>query len=118
MQSNCNPIPVPSLLSQRIQHTSLQRQCHVVSTLTSCLSTVSFSADLHHGGFCLGGSGEGLDRCILALRQGQLEKMLHAQAPEPLLRDGAAGRWSRLKIATNVVGVICSPRPRGPPWSV
>jgi len=30
----------------------------------------------------------------------------------------SAGRWSRLKIATNVVRVICSPRPRGPPWSV
>ena len=59
MQSNCKPIPVPGLLSQRIQHISLQRQCHVVSTLTSCLSTVSFSADLHHGGFCLGGVGGG-----------------------------------------------------------
>ena len=56
-----------------------------------------------------------MDRCRLALRQGQLEKMPHAQPPEPLLRDGAAGRWSRLKIATNVVGVICSPDPREPP---
>jgi hypothetical protein len=36
-------------------------------------------------------------------------------SPEPLLRDGAAVRWSRLKIATNVVGVICSPEPREPP---
>jgi hypothetical protein len=37
------PDPVPSLLSKRIQHTSLQRvprQCRV-STLTSCLSTAS-----------------------------------------------------------------------------
>ena len=56
-----------------------------------------------------------MDRRILALRQGQLEKMPHAQPLEPLLRDGAAGRWSRLKIATNVVGVICSPEPRAPP---
>jgi hypothetical protein len=36
-------------------------------------------------------------------------------APEPPLRDGAAVRWSRPKIATNVVGVICSPEPREPP---
>jgi hypothetical protein len=36
-------------------------------------------------------------------------------ALEPPLRDGAAGRWSRLKIATNVVGVIYSPEPRGAP---
>jgi hypothetical protein len=35
--------------------------------------------------------------------------------PELLLRDGAVGRWSRLKIATNVVGVICLPEPRKPP---
>jgi hypothetical protein len=41
--------------------------------------------------------------------------MPHAQPPEPLLRDGVAGRWSRLKIATNVVGVIYSPEPREPP---
>ena len=54
-----------------------------------------------------------MDRRILALRQGQLEKMPHAQ-PKPPLRDGAAVRWSRLKIATNVVGVICSPEPREP----
>jgi hypothetical protein len=30
------------------------------------------------------------------------------------LRDGAAVHWSRLRIATNVVGVICSPKPRQP----
>jgi len=35
-------------------------------------------------------------------------------SPEHPLRDGAAVRWSRLKIATNVVGVICSPEPREP----
>jgi hypothetical protein len=48
--------------------------------LTSCLSTASFSADLHHGGVCL---GEGLDRRILTLRQDQLEKMPHAQPRAP-----------------------------------
>ena len=84
--------------------------------LTSYLSTAPFSADLHHGGFYLGGSREGLNRRILALRQGQLEKMPHAEPPpDPLLRDGVAGRWSRLEIATNVVGVICSPESREPP---
>jgi hypothetical protein len=35
-------------------------------------------------------------------------------SPEPLLRDGAAVLWSRLKIATNVVGVICLPESREP----
>jgi hypothetical protein len=35
-------------------------------------------------------------------------------SPELLLRDGAAVRWSRLKMAANVVGVIYSPEPRGP----
>jgi hypothetical protein len=34
-----------------------------------------------------------------------------AQAP---LRDGVAVHWSRLKIANNVVGVICSSKPRQP----
>jgi hypothetical protein len=36
-------------------------------------------------------------------------------SPEPPLRDSAAVRWSKLKIATNVVGVICSSEPREPP---
>jgi hypothetical protein len=36
-------------------------------------------------------------------------------ARSPPLRDGVAGHWSRLKIATNVVGVIYSPEPREPP---
>ena len=54
-----------------------------------------------------------MDRRILALRQGQLEKMPHAQPKAPL-RGGAAVRWSRLKIATNMVGVICLPEPREP----
>jgi hypothetical protein len=110
----CSPAAtrsVPSLLSKRIQPTSLQRvpRQRRVSTLTSCLSTASFFADLHHGGFCLGGKGEGLDRRRLALRQGQLEGNAACSAPEPLLGDGAAVRWSRPKIATNVgSGVICS----------
>jgi hypothetical protein len=55
-----------------------------------------------------------LDGRILVLRQGQLEKMPYTQLESPL-RDGAAVRWSRLKIATNVVGVICSSEPRKPP---
>jgi hypothetical protein len=48
--------PIRSKPPKRIQYTSLQRvpRQHHVSTLTSYLSTASFFADLHHGGFCLG----------------------------------------------------------------
>jgi hypothetical protein len=104
----CNPIR--SKPPRRIQNTSLQRvpRQRRVSMLSSCLSTASFFADLHHGGFCLGGRVR-----ILALRQGQLDAawIPHAQ-PELPPRSGAAVRWNRLKIAANVVGVICSPEPR------
>ena len=52
----------------------------------------------------------------LALRQGQLEKCRMLSPQSPCLETGAAVRWSRLKIATNVgSGVICSPEPRQPP---
>ena len=50
-----------------------------------------------------------MNRRILTL-QGQLEKQRILRL-EPPLRDGAAVRWSRLKITTNVVGVICSLEP-------
>jgi hypothetical protein len=40
-------------------------------------------------------------------------------SPEPPLGDGAAVRWSRFKIATNVVGRhLLTPEPRQPPGSV
>jgi hypothetical protein len=108
----CSPTvtrSVPSLLNESSTPPSNVPRQRRVSALTSCLSTASFFADLHQAGFVSGR----LDRRILALRQGQLEKMPHAQ-PEPPLRDGTAVRWNRLKIATNVVGVICSPEPREP----
>ena len=110
MQSNCNPLR--SKPPERIQHTSLQRvpRQRRVSTLTSCLSTASFFADLHHGGVCLGG-GFGLAHIGTATRPIGENAACSARAP---LRDGAAVRWSRLKIATNVVGVICSSEPRQP----
>ena len=55
-----------------------------------------------------------MDRRILALRQGQLGKMPHAQPEPPRLETAQQVHWSRLKIATNVVGVICSSKPRQP----
>jgi hypothetical protein len=110
MQSNCNR-SVPSLLNESC--TTLQRvpRRRRVNALTGYLSTASFFADLYHGGFF--SPGQGLDRRILALRQNQLGKMPHAQ-PGSRLETAQQVHWSRLKIVTNVVGVICSSKPRQP----
>src|SRR5256885_15349499 len=108
MQSNCNPIR--SKPPKRIQPTSLQRvpRQRRVSTLTSCLSTASFYADLHHGRGLV--SGEGVWTGAYWHCDKANWRKCRMPSPEPPLRDGAAVRWSRFKIATNVgSGVTCSP---------
>jgi len=108
----CSPTvtrSVPSLLNESSTPPSnVPRQRHV-SALTSCLSTASFFADLHQAGFVSGGFGPA--HIGAATRPIGENAACSARAP---LRDGTAVRWNRLKIATNVVGVICSPEPREP----
>jgi len=79
--------------------------------LTGCLSTASFTADLHHGGVYLGGR---LGPAHIGTATKPIGKNAACSAPKPPLRDGAAVRWSRLEIAINVVSVICSSKPREP----
>src|SRR5947208_2308194 len=114
MQSNCNPIR--SKPAKRIQPTSLQRvpRQRRVSTLTSCLSTASFFADLHHGGVWAPGEGVGTGAYWHCDKANW--RKCRMPSPEPPLGDGAAVRWSRFKIATNVVGRhLLTPEPRQPP---
>jgi hypothetical protein len=49
---------VPGLLNESSTPPSNVFHDNAASTLTSCLSTASFFTDLHHGGFCLGGSSK------------------------------------------------------------
>src|SRR5256885_14170462 len=113
MQSSCNPIR--SKPPKRSQHPSLRRvpRQRRVSTLTSCLGTASFFTDLHHGG--VGGRGRVGTRAYWHCEKANWKKR-RILSLQPPLGDGAAVRWSRLKIATNVGSdVTCSPQPRKPP---
>jgi hypothetical protein len=100
MQFSCNPIHFKP--PKRIQHISLQRvprQRHV-SMLTSCLSTASFFADLHHGGF--GPRGRVWTGAYWHCDKADWRKCCMPSSERPL-GDGVAVHWSRLNIATNVV---------------
>jgi hypothetical protein len=110
MQFNCDPLR--SKPPERILYTSLQRvpRRRRVSTLAGYLSTASFFADLHHAGFISGGR-------FRPAHIGTATKQIGENAAcsaRARLETAQQVHWSRLKIATNVVGVICSSNPRQP----